>query len=158
MSEVKVAQSCPTLCNHMDYTVHGILQARILEWAAIPFSRGSSQPRNRTGVSCLAGGFLTNWAMREARNVSVSIASLAEEYRRVTLHFRINGHSADDVTFSLIKNTPGTIIETEAVLTPPSHSHSSHPSYLPNRKVVLEEKLRNILAWMDVIPFMVWKR
>jgi len=36
---VKVAQSCPTLCNPMDYTVHGILQARILEWVAIPFSR-----------------------------------------------------------------------------------------------------------------------
>ena len=42
---MKVAQSCPTLCNPMGYTVHGILQARILEWVAIPFSRGSSQPR-----------------------------------------------------------------------------------------------------------------
>ena len=46
--KVKVAQSCPTLCDPMDYTVHGILQARILEWAAFPFSRGSSQPRDRT--------------------------------------------------------------------------------------------------------------
>ena len=44
MSEVKVAQLCPTLCDPIDYTVHGILQARILEWAAIPFSRGSSNP------------------------------------------------------------------------------------------------------------------
>ena len=44
--EVEVAQSCPAVCNPMDYTVHGILQARILEWVAIPFSRGSSQPRN----------------------------------------------------------------------------------------------------------------
>ena len=42
----KVAQSCLTLCNPMDYTVHGILQARILEWVAFPFSRGSSQPRD----------------------------------------------------------------------------------------------------------------
>ena len=41
---VKVAQSCPTLCDPMDYTVHGILQLRILEWVAIPFSRVSSQP------------------------------------------------------------------------------------------------------------------
>ena len=41
--KVKVAQSCPTLCDPMDYTVHGILQARILEWVAFPFSRGSSQ-------------------------------------------------------------------------------------------------------------------
>ena len=43
--KVKVAQSCPTLCDPMDYTVHGILQARILEWVAVPFSMGSSQPR-----------------------------------------------------------------------------------------------------------------
>ena len=56
--KVKVAQLCPTLCDPMDYTVHGILQARILEWVAFPFSRGSSQPRGRTGVSCIAGGFL----------------------------------------------------------------------------------------------------
>ena len=46
--KVKVAQLHPTLCNPMDYTVHGILQARILEWEAIPFTRGSSQPRDRT--------------------------------------------------------------------------------------------------------------
>ena len=45
---MKVAQSCPILCNPMDYTVHGILQARILGWVVIPFSRGSSQPRNQT--------------------------------------------------------------------------------------------------------------
>ena len=43
--KVKVSQSCPTLCDPMDYTVHGILQARILERVAFPFSRGSSQPR-----------------------------------------------------------------------------------------------------------------
>ena len=104
VSEVKVTQSCWTLCDPMDYTVHGILQARILEWVAVPFSRdlpnpgikprspalqadslpaesqrkpkntgvGSlsllqriSQLRNRTGVSCIAGRFFTNWAIRE---------------------------------------------------------------------------------------------
>ena len=48
LSEVKVAQSCLTLCNPMDYAVHGILQARILEWVAFPFSSGSSRPRDRT--------------------------------------------------------------------------------------------------------------
>ena len=53
------------LCDPMDYTVHGILQARILEWVAFPFSRGSSPPRNRTGVSGLAGRFFTNWTIRE---------------------------------------------------------------------------------------------
>ena len=62
--KVKNAQPCPTLCNPMDYTVHGILQARILEWVAYPFSRGSSQPRNRTWVSHLAGGFFANWVIR----------------------------------------------------------------------------------------------
>ena len=45
----------------MDYTVHGILQARIREWVAFPFSSGSSQPRDRTRVSCVAGGFFTRW-------------------------------------------------------------------------------------------------
>ena len=61
---VKVTQSCPTLCDPMNCIVHGILQARILEWVAFPFSRGSSQPRNRTQVCCIAGGFLTSWATR----------------------------------------------------------------------------------------------
>ena len=56
--KVRVAQLWPTLCNPTDYTVHGILQARILEWVAIPFSRGSSQPRNWTQVSHIAGRFL----------------------------------------------------------------------------------------------------
>ena len=58
--KVKVAQSCPTLCDPMDYTTHGILQARILEWVAFPFSRGSSQPRDQTQVSRIAGGFFTS--------------------------------------------------------------------------------------------------
>ena len=53
--KVKVTQLCPTFCDPMDYTVHGILQARILELAAFPFSRGSSQPRDRTQVSRIAG-------------------------------------------------------------------------------------------------------
>ena len=44
--EVKVAQLCPTLCNPMVYTIHGILQARIVEWVAFPFYRGSSQPKD----------------------------------------------------------------------------------------------------------------
>ena len=50
----------------MDYTVHGILQARILEWVAIPFFRASSQSRDRTHVSRIAGGFFTSWAIKEA--------------------------------------------------------------------------------------------
>ena len=56
--KVKVAYLGLTLCNPMDYT--GILQARILAWVAVPVSRGSSQPRNRTGVFCITGGFFTS--------------------------------------------------------------------------------------------------
>ena len=69
--KVLVTQSCPTLCNPMDYnpldsSVHGILQARILEWVAIPFSKGYSWSRDRTWVSCIAGRLFTIWATREA--------------------------------------------------------------------------------------------
>ena len=59
-SEVEVTQPCPALCDPIDYTVHGILQARILEWVAFPFSWGSFQLRDQTQVSCIAGGFFTS--------------------------------------------------------------------------------------------------
>ena len=113
--KVKVIQSCLILCNPMDYTGHGILQARILEWVAFPFSRdlpnqgikprspalwANSSPAEPQGkpkitgvgslsllqrifltqesnqVSCIAGGFFTNWAIREALfyfSISISI-------------------------------------------------------------------------------------
>ena len=57
---VKITQSCPTLCDPLDFTVHGVLQARKLEWVAFPFSRGSSQLRDQTQVSHIAGGFFTS--------------------------------------------------------------------------------------------------
>ena len=57
---MKLADCVLTLCDPMNYTVYGILQARTLEWVAIPFSRGSSQPRDRTQVSHIADGFFTN--------------------------------------------------------------------------------------------------
>ena len=64
----KLLHSCLTLCDCSPpgSSVHGILQARILEWVTISFSRGSSQPRDRTQVSCLRGRFSTIWAIREA--------------------------------------------------------------------------------------------
>ena len=64
---MKVSQSYLTLCDFMDYTVHGILQARILEWVAFPFFRGSSQPRDQTQVSRIAGGFFISFATMEAQ-------------------------------------------------------------------------------------------
>ena len=71
-STLLAAQSCPILCDPMDYSplgssVHEIFQARILEWVATSFSRGSSQPRDRTLVSCTAGRFFADWATREAQ-------------------------------------------------------------------------------------------
>ena len=72
--KVKVAQSCLILCDPMDCSlpassVHGILQARILEWIAIPFFRGSSWSRDQTQISCIAGKFFTIWATREAPSI-----------------------------------------------------------------------------------------
>ena len=58
--KMKVAQLCLTLCDPMDYTVHGVLQARILEWVTVSFFRGSSQPRDPSQVSCTAGRFFTS--------------------------------------------------------------------------------------------------
>ena len=64
-----VTQSCPTLCDSMDYNLScGFLQVRVLEWVAISFSRGSSWPRDWTQVSCIAGRFFTNWATRKANS------------------------------------------------------------------------------------------
>ena len=64
-----------TLCKRMDCIVYGLFQARILEWVAFSFSRGFSQPRDRTQVSRVAGGFFTSWANREAQGV-VSIYAI----------------------------------------------------------------------------------
>ena len=73
MDEVhaKSLQLCPTPCDPINCSlpgssVHGMLQARILEWITIPFSKASSQPRNLTYVSCIAGGFCTHRATWEA--------------------------------------------------------------------------------------------
>ena len=70
-SESEVAQSCPTFCDPMDCSLpgsslHGILQARVLEWGAISFSRGSSWPRDWTRVSHIPGRYFNLWVTREA--------------------------------------------------------------------------------------------
>ena len=72
--KVKVTQSCLTLCDPMDCSlpdssVHGIIQARILQWVPVLFSRGCSWPRNWTRVYCIRGRFFTTWATREAVRV-----------------------------------------------------------------------------------------
>ena len=74
-----VTQSRPTLCDSMDCSppgssVHGILQARILEWDTIPFCRGSSWPRDRTQVSSIEGNFFIIWATREAHSINTPVS------------------------------------------------------------------------------------
>ena len=64
----------------MDYTVYGILQARILEWVAFPFSRESSQPRDWTQVSHMAGEFFTSWAKREAQGIFTKFLNLQGKF------------------------------------------------------------------------------
>ena len=64
--KAKVAQLCQLFPDPMNYTIYGILQARKLEWVAVPFSMGSSQTRDRTEVSCIAGRFITSWVNRES--------------------------------------------------------------------------------------------
>ena len=77
--------SCVWLCYHLDYSplgssVHGILQARIQEWVAMPYSRGSSWPRDGTWisrVSCIAGGLFTLWAIREPESLQPLICFIS---------------------------------------------------------------------------------
>ena len=89
--KVLVAQSCPTLWNPMDYSppgssVPGILHARILEWVAVLFSRGSSWLKDQTRVSCTASRFFTIWATREAPNICIYIYHV---YRYIFTHMHI---------------------------------------------------------------------
>ena len=77
--KVKVTQSCLILCDSMDCIVHGIFQARILEWVAFPFSRGSSQPRDQTQVSRITGRFFTSWASGKPKNTGVGSPSLFQQ-------------------------------------------------------------------------------
>ena len=75
---MKVTQSCSTLCDPIDYTVHRILQARILEWVAFPFSRGSSQPRDPSQVSHIAGKSLPAEPQGKLKNTGMGSLSLLQ--------------------------------------------------------------------------------
>ena len=81
--KVSVAQSCPTLCDPMECSplgcpAHGILQAKMLEWAVIPFSRRSSLLKDRTQVSCTVCSFFIGWATREASRMVLPVLSLGD--------------------------------------------------------------------------------
>ena len=162
--KVKVTQSCPTLYDPMDYTFHGILQARIREWVAFPFSRvsskprdhsqvftlqldyqlshkgsprilewvaypfssGSSRSRNWTRVSCIAGGFFTNWAIREAqRSLEVPFKIWNITYPIITCNLilvKYRLHGSPLCTFFRISG----LFSNNAFLYPASNIHIHH--------------------------------
>ena len=107
----KVTQSCLTFCNPMncclpDSSVHGIFQARILEWVTTPFSRGSSQPSDGTWVSCTAGRFFTVCATREAPNIhllewSKSVTLTISNHTHISYRIFSNAHSDSDMQAGL---------------------------------------------------------
>ena len=104
-----VAQSCLTLrpihCSPPDSSIHGILQARILEWVAIPFFRGSSQPRGQTQVSCIAGGFFAVWATREALlQVYFQSSSLSQKF--LSSGCKAEGSCPNLLTLSGLEGSP----------------------------------------------------
>ena len=103
--KLKVALSCLTVCDPMDYTDHGIFQARILEWVAFPFSRGSSQPRDQTQVSHIAGRFFTSWDTRETPFIIKKQITFKELY---TFFFFLPHHVACEISVlqARIKSIP----------------------------------------------------
>ena len=111
-SESEVTQSCPTLCDPMDCSqsgssVYGIFQARVLEWIAISFSRGSSRPRNRTWVSRIAGRRFTVWATLKSLNPARSEQTPGDgEGQRSLACCSPWGRKETDVTYQLNNNKP----------------------------------------------------
>ena len=76
-------------CKRILYQLSHKGSPRILEWVAYPFSRGSSWPRNRTGVSCITGGLFTNWAIREAQFLRYSIIFNARCYCSISIRYKL---------------------------------------------------------------------
>ena len=108
-SESEVAQSCPTLCDPMDCSlphssVHGIFQAIVLEWVASSFSRGSSQPRDQSQVSHVAGRFFTTWATREARtdyrHIYILLYFALLHFTDIALFFKLEFEACGNIEWS----------------------------------------------------------
>ena len=148
---VKDAQSCLTLCDPMHYTVHGILQARILEWVAFPISRGSSQTRDRTQISCIAGRFFTSWAIREAHGYQFS--SLLSHVQLFATPWTTARQASLSITNSCSLLT---FMSIELVM-PFKHLILCHPlllmpSIFPSIRVLSNESVRRI-RWPKYWPF-----
>ena len=102
-SESEVAQSCPTLCDPVDCSppgssVHRILQAGILEWVAISFSRRSSQPKDWTQVSRIAGRLINLWATREAEHADYIMRNAGLEEAQAGI--RIAGRNINNLKYA----------------------------------------------------------
>ena len=102
-----VAQSCLTLCSPADYSppgssVHGIFQARIPEWVAISFSKGSSQPRDLTHTSCIGRWVLYLWATWETLNPSLQMRKLKpSEVLNFAKDYSVNGKARNHTQFNV---------------------------------------------------------
>ena len=106
--ESEVAQSCPTLCDPMDYSppgssIHGILQARILEWVAMPSSRGSSQPRDQTFIFyffCIGRWVLYNWEAQPSLQRVNNILICCDRFSHIFSYlFLLMIHKPQGITF-----------------------------------------------------------
>ena len=114
ISEVKFTQSSstlydPTVCGLPGSSVHGILQARILEWCAIPLLRAFSQPRDWTPFSCIAGRFFTHWATREAQYSTKShmiLFASKPQIRTAIFEWRWREHLGQEVSLFAVLTKP----------------------------------------------------
>ena len=144
-----VAQSCPALSNPMDCSppsssVHGILQTRILEWVAIPSSRGSSRPRDWTHVSCVsctAGGFFTCWAIREA-----ALCLLVHIYCGLIIVVVVDCHWAGTILEDAAPRV-GTEISCHPSSMTKSNQHHGPPFSFQDKVRALEERPRQRRTW-----------
>ena len=143
-----VSQLCPTLCSPMDCSspgssVHGILQARILEQIVIPFSRGSSWPRDQTQASCIAGRFFTIWATRELH------PCLFRGFSSIQLLSRVWLSNPMDCS------RPGFLVHHQFLLTQ-THDHwvsdviqPSHPLLLPSPPAFNISQHQDLFQWVS---------
>ena len=134
-SEVKVAQLCPNLCDSVNCSlpgssVHGILQARLLDWVAILFSSGSSQPRDRTQVSHIAGRFFTIWATRET----------CHQKLLCTLHEYVSVYQEEVQNYSQSINNQWSKMKRNL-----SHNEAVMPDVFYRRQVEMKELLLGIV-------------
>ena len=131
----KLFHSCPTFCNPMDYSppgssVHGILQARILEWVATLFSRGSSQPRDWNQLSCFS--CIGRWILYHQRHLgspfqSSQFSSVAQSCRSLCDPWT----AARQASFSITNSRSLLKLMSIELVMPPNHLILCHPILFP---------------------------